>query len=377
MKYNFRNSPLVWEDKSRILDLFRTFAIFFIVANHIPYVFTLSFNSVIDSDFTELVILFCKEGLGRVSSPGLGFISAILLMKGMSEFANIDCFNIIKKKFSTLFFPYFFWNIVLFVFFVFIFILFNRDEMGVLNKGYFLSFYDGVVNPLRWPVNGPLHYLKDIFITSTFFVLLYPLFKLNRFILIIFTIFSPFLLVLFGSSGSWFGDNMYSLLPRVDLFFYFALGLCLYNYMDFLFSQKMVSVLAKPISFLMLSIVTLIFSLLMYYFTHELTFDFNFYNVFMLYVFLLCRGLVFFYALSIAFIIYKYTNLNFDRKFAFRLFCSHSVFIYIINGVVNNFISDKFVLYIVTLISVVFLVYVIHVAINKISYFFSFKIKYV
>ncbi len=283
-----------------------------------------------------------REGLGRVASPALGLVSAWFLIRTLEEKSRAYVF---KSRTITLMVPYIFWNVVALLFFMGIFLVFQRDDVGLQGRPFFILLWDKVFDPFTWPLNGPLHYYRDLLILALSYSLVHQYVKGKTIFLFMLTIMSPVLLVMLGKSGDWLGDNMHSLLPRVDLTFYFLLGISTANSFQNIFRRKIVDFLIHPITLICLLIAGIFCSHIMYYQTEIASLEANFANVSLLYVTLILRALLSLFVFCLVLVLYKYFRLSMDRKAIARIFCSHIMFAYLLYGALNDIISQDYRLF--------------------------------
>ena len=336
------------DDRSKAFDLFRVVAIMCVVGTHIPYSvqslatmnsFSGSVLSLFGADFGEVLVLFFKNGIGRVAAPGLGMVSAWFLMKSLERRSKL---HIIKKRAANLLIPFFFWNIVAFVFYVLIYFLFGRDELDFSGRPIFLVVWDALFNPLEWPVNTTLHYLRDLFFIVSAYLCIHVFLERRFFLTVVLAVFSPVALIYFGASGHWLGDNMLSVLPRADLVFYFLLGIATYRVSDYIFSERVVAVLVHPLFTVVLLLLTFVVSRILVFYNNFIPLEPSLVNIGYFYITLLTRGISFLLLLSVTLSLYSRSKMSMPRKLAFRLFCAHSIVIYVVNGMINNVTGDHY-----------------------------------
>ena len=200
----------------RNADIMRLICIWFMVTAHIG------------SDVRDVIVqhqgvfLFLFDGLSRLSSPGLGFISGYLACLSLERSSY---WHFAMKRVRSLLVPFLLWSMI------YVGLLL---AVGFL-QGEPLDFNMLIGNPLwgltNWPGNFPLHYLLDLFKCA---VLMAGAFVLLTRSGLPTTLVTPVLLslslavflglTLADLNASHPGRNQESFLPRSDLQLFFSLG---------------------------------------------------------------------------------------------------------------------------------------------------------
>jgi Acyltransferase family len=170
---------------------------------------------------TLLVIV--QDGFGRISSPLLGLFSGYFAVR---NFESRPYSDIVSKRFRSLYVPAVLWSAIYFA--VRLAAAFASSLMGdgshlrtEIHDLTFNSFF-GITS---WPLNGPLHYLIDLFKCVLFLpVFLYLLDRLGRkgYAVAVSALFAVFIAFDFNHYSS--GFNNHNILPRADLFLFFSVG---------------------------------------------------------------------------------------------------------------------------------------------------------
>lgn len=333
-----------WTDRSKTIDLFRLVSILCVVLTHIPYqngIVIENLSQVLSSNYTlslwDNFILFLKYGLGRVASPALSLVSAWFLLRSLEQKTFL---NILKSKSENLLIPYVFWNFAHVAFFILIWLSIGRDPYGFADHPA-KSFWDSTFNLYKWPNNGPLHYLLDLFEIIIFYTIFHKFFQAHRWVLVLLTALSPALLLYFGKSDSWLGDNSKSLLPRADLVFFFFIGVLTFSRYQSLFADKVVKVLTDKIVIILLVLSAFAASKFMFFYIESIPAVANPENIIFFYITLALRAICSLLIFSISLIVYTRWQFSTSRKAVFRIFCSHAIVIWIANGMMNDIFSDE------------------------------------
>ena len=133
-----------------------------------------------------------------------------------------------------------YWNFIAFTVFV-------LAKLAVGNAGaadeYLAHYLRDAVPLFQWPLNIPLHFLIDLFIIITVFLLVFRPFSDSPRAMITIAFTTAFIFSVLGKSASWYGNNASSFLPRVDLTFYFFIGIALYRIGPRIFSERFLGAL--------------------------------------------------------------------------------------------------------------------------------------
>lgn len=337
-----------WEDRSRTIDLFRLIAILCVVLIHIPYPYAhidqintlaTSFTHVGQMGWVESFALFLQYGLGKVASPALSLVSAWLVMRTLEQGRSFG--TIIKSRAQSLLVPYVIWNVIMLLFFLAIYLAHGRDEVGFETHSPLRVIWQSIFSPFTWPVNGPIHYLRDLFIILLCYVTAYPFLKDRRGLVMIITVLSPAFLLTFGESGQWLGDNQKSLLPRADLVFYFLVGTLTYPYHQRLFNERTVRIFTHPALIAAVTAIVFFFAHFMLYYTKVLPPALTLEGVALFYLVLALRGVFAVLIFSCSLLLYKALSSAPPRKMVFRIFCSHAMITYVMYGVLNDLIGKE------------------------------------
>ena len=377
---DFHTSYTDWNDRSKAIDMFRLVAILAVVFAHIPYGLNLIgvqshfmdvYQTVTALKTNDSVYLFLKYGLGHVASPALSLVSAWFLLKALSKTSALE---LIGDKVRTLLQPYFFWNCIHFSVFLFLFIATKRDDFGY-SAGLPQVFYDAMLNPYKWPNNGPLHYLLDLFQIIVFSSLLYMTCTKKRWVYGLLAAALPALLIIFGQSQSWLGDNAMSLLPRADLVFYFMIGIVTFQHHEYLFTQRVVTVISHPVFLVLSAVVVYLASIYLYYYVKMVPIEVTPQNIALFYINLLCRGVASLFIFGLCLFICRALKFTFSRRLVFRIFCTHAIFIWFANGALNNIIGDdmKLLRYMMVFFVTITAGACVHYTMNKIGCYKRFK----
>jgi len=170
---------------------------------------------------TLLVIV--QDGFGRISSPLLGLFSGYFAVRNLEDRPYSD---VVSKRFRSLYMPAVLWSAIYFA--VRMAAALAASFMGdgshlrtELDDLTFNSFF-GITS---WPLNGPLHYLIDLFKCVLFVpVFLFVLDRLGRkgYVVAVLSFFALFIAFDFNHYSS--GFNNHNILPRADLFLFFSVG---------------------------------------------------------------------------------------------------------------------------------------------------------
>lgn len=205
--------------RSKTIDLFRITLIILMVSIHVPWMVDPILRDEVVAAFTgggwptlpfdpvQHVMLWLRLGLAGGAVSALTIISAWLTIASLERRGAL---NVAHAKLQALMKPYLGWCLMFA--FVFVVVTGNMPRLGAV-------FGIG-----RWPLNFPLHFLLDLFISTLILLVLYPLLRGRPWAALAFA----FLLggyALYGGSGAAdFGANTVSLLPRATILFLFFVG---------------------------------------------------------------------------------------------------------------------------------------------------------
>lgn len=319
------------KELSQQIALFRLVAILSVILVHIPYDYSISVLSEGFHAYTQAfahaplrdkVIIFFQHGLGRVSSPALSIVSAWFLMAAMNQSSTKDLF---KKKIQTLIIPYYVWGAITVI-------LFCAAQMAVDDiesaQDIIVTALKKTVSPGYWPTNYALHFLFDIFIIMTFFLVFFRTQVKNTGLMVIIALVGPIILTVWGDSESWLGANEVSPLPRVDLFVYFFLGIATYGKINVIFSEKSLHFFTRPAVIFSLLGGAVLSSVFLYYYNKVLGPDLNIKSLILLYLSLANRLLLTTFLFSLTIFLGKIWKFTPPKRLAFRLFCTYIIIIY-------------------------------------------------
>lgn len=316
---------------SSILDIFRLTAILGVIFVHIPYAYpSLSveggpqsyLSGILDLGWGDKLILFMQYGIGRVASPALSIISAWLLMKSLDSGRGVTA--MLKKKTGTLLAPYYIWNFIAFA--VFVVAKLAVGDTGAADE-YLAHYLRDAVPLFQWPLNIPLHFLIDLFIIITMFLLVFRPFSDSPRAMITIAFATTFIFSVLGKSASWYGDNASSFLPRVDLTFYFFIGIALYRIGPRIFSEKFLSTLSRTSVMTALIIASALSAPVLYYCYNMGTIP-GWEQIGMMYLVLGLRFIFSLLLFSVSIALWDSFKRRPPSRLAFRLFCSHVILVF-------------------------------------------------
>lgn len=139
--------------------------LYLIVVIHVPW---LTYFSV-DPGLTTFIGAFFNDGIVRVSIPMLTCISAYLIFS-MSLDQHFT--TLIRKRASALMVPMIVWNLPL-VIFLYVIQKWNLTPYHFRSSGQMYPFdvmqwLNGVFSITNYPIVGPMHFMRDLFIVSFF-----------------------------------------------------------------------------------------------------------------------------------------------------------------------------------------------------------------
>lgn len=176
---------------------------------------------MVDADFAYYVVMLLRDGLGRISSPLLGLLSGYFVAAALCQRSYRQ---LVAARFRSLYVPMLVWTLAMVAVRLGPELLrdaiYGSDHFGAALRGFDPATLLGLTTQ---PLNGPLHYLVDLFIC----VLLAPalLFAIDR---LGFAAFAGLALLgwagLVAADPQPFGFNFDNALPRADLFLFFCAG---------------------------------------------------------------------------------------------------------------------------------------------------------
>lgn len=318
---------------SSILDIFRLTAILGVIFVHIPYAYpALSmdngavtyFSSVLDMPWSDKLVLFMQYGIGRVASPALSIISAWLLMKSLDGGRGVT--SLLKKKAGTLLVPYYIWNFIALA--VFVGAKLAVGDATAADE-YVAHYLRDAVPLFQWPLNIPLHFLIDLFIIITIFLLFFRPFSDSPRTMTIIAFACAFIFSVLGKSFSWYGDNASSFLPRVDLTFYFFIGVALYKTGPRIFGEKFLRILSGTGAMTMLIVTSAIAAPVLYY-CYNMGVAPSWSNIGLMYLGLGIRFIFSLLLFSISIALWDSFKRRPPARLAFRLFCAHLILVFLV-----------------------------------------------
>lgn len=169
------------------------------------------------------LLVLVQDGFGRISSPLLGLLSGFYAVRNLESRTYR---NVVSRRFMSLYVPAVLWSTIYF-----------GVRMAAALASSFMGDGSHIAEELNrvdinsflgltaWPLNGPLHYLIDLFKCVLFLpVLLYLLDRLGRkgYALIV----AAFYVFLIANDFHDFssGFNKDNILPRADLVLFFSFG---------------------------------------------------------------------------------------------------------------------------------------------------------
>ena len=169
------------------------------------------------------LLVIVQDGFGRISAPLLGLFSGYFAVRNLQDRPYGD---VVSQRFRSLYVPAVLWSAIYFA--VRMAAAFASSLMGdgshlqaEIEDLSFNSFF-GIT---AWPLNGPLHYLIDLFKCVLFLpVLLYLLDRLGRNVYVIAVLAAFMVLMTFDFNHYSAGFNNHNSLPRADLFLFFSVG---------------------------------------------------------------------------------------------------------------------------------------------------------
>ncbi len=315
---------------SSILDIFRLIAILGVIFVHIPYAYpSLSVDSgpqsylsgILDLGWSDKLILFMQYGIGRVASPALSIVSAWLLMKSLDGGRGVTA--MLKKKAGTLLTPYYLWNFIALAVFITPKLILADGAAAEEYLAHYLR--DAVL--IKWPLNTALHYLIDLFIIITMFLLVFRPFSDSPRTMVFIGFACAFVFSVLGKSSYWLGDNALSILPRIDLTFYFFVGVALYRTIPKIFNEKFLSALSSTTILTSLIVASAVTTPILYY-CYNTGVTASWEQIGLMYLGLAIRFIVSLLLFSLSVALWESFRKRPPSRLAFRLFCSHSIFLF-------------------------------------------------
>lgn len=202
------------------IRVLRPLLIILICIVHLPYIDGYLSSLASTGNLTSLFVPFLKDTFARGAAPLLSLFSGYL---AFFSYQNGSYFTFTASKTKRLLLPFLFWNFLLgIIFFV------SHQKLGYPPAGKLLNgaslglLLDQTIGIQQFPINGPLYFLRDLFVIS----LIIPLFKVVARQHVLAFILLILLSMLFTYAPSIkIGDAF--ILFRSDLIFFFFLGYCL------------------------------------------------------------------------------------------------------------------------------------------------------
>lgn len=299
--------------QSRTVNIFRFCVIILMMSTHIPWNSDYGFmNGNLTGHVDQKIVLYIQDGLGRASSAGLAIISGWFVSLSIEKKSRMEIAN---SRIKSLGFPYFFWCLA-----------YGIPASVVVSRFDILK----ILGIGQWPMNEPLHFLRDLLITAIVYLLISKILGRNKFA-ILFTGFLFWILCIIFGNGIGIDDNSKSILVRPSIILMFFAGVASVDLYRILFTKKSVDFFCSNIVFLALFSMSVLCFLAISYINYHYSQNIRHISVFSISISMLSNVLrliesIFILSFSIK-IATIFPRLIANKRMIFHIFCSHYIII--------------------------------------------------